>query len=232
MLDKFTTPLKEFGIFAGALYLLDRLLAGISPNLRLFCYELMVQPIPDKPMFPVSMTKSLDIREIKRGDPELDLMPVPPEIIEFRLKQNAICLGVFKKAKFIGYIWFRFGAYEEDEVRCAFLLVPENEAVFDFDLYLFPEHRLGLGFIGIWEKANKFLYERGIRYTFSRLTRFNLASRKAHNHLGWKRVGQAFFLKAWRLELMISTIAPYLGLSLGESGRINLKLRPDVLRKG
>lgn len=231
MFQKLTSPFKEFGAFAGALYLIDRLLSRISPNLRLFCYELMVQPIHDKPLIPDRMTRSLDIREIKRGDPELDLMPVPPEIIEFRLKQNAICLGMFKKGEFIGYIWFCFGVYEEDEVRCVYLLTPEKEAVFDFDLYLFPEHRLGLGFIGIWEGANKFLYKRGIRYTFSRLTRFNLASRKAHDHLGWKRVGQAYFLKVWRLELMISTVSHFLGLSLRKSGRIRLKLCPDVLLK-
>lgn len=231
MFEQLTSPFKEFGVFVGILYLIDRVFSRISPNLKLFCYELMVQPISDKPLVSSRFTRSAEIRGIKRGDPELDLMPVPPEIIEFRLKQNATCLGIFKKGEFIGYIWFCSNHYEEDEVRCTYLLTPEKEAVFDFDLYLFPKHRLGLGFIGIWEGANKFLHQHGIRHTFSRLTRFNLASKRAHDHLGWKRVGQAYFLKIWRVEVMVSTISPFLGLSLQESGRIQLKLTPDILLK-
>ncbi len=229
MLQKLISPFKEFGSFGGAQYLIDRALSSISPNLRLFSYDLMVQPISDKPLLPVSLTKFLDLREIKRGDSELGLMPVPAEIIEFRFKQKALCLGLFQKGKFVGYMWFCFEVYVEDEVRCTYLLNPKQKSVFDFDLYLFPEHRLGLGFLGLWAGANKFLVKRGIHYSFSRLTRFNLASRKAHDHLGWKQVGQAYFLKMWCVECMISTISPYIGVSLRNSGRNRLELCPDAL---
>ena len=68
---------------------------------------------------------------------------------------------------------------------------------------------MGIGFVAVWHGANQYLQARGIRYTFSRLTRFNVASRRAHAHLGWKCVGRALFLKAWRVELMLATIAPY-----------------------
>ncbi|MFO1430041.1 MAG: N-acetyltransferase [Candidatus Competibacteraceae bacterium] len=229
MLDKLTGPFKEFGFFAGLLYAIDRVFLRLSPRLRLYFYELMVQPIPEKPLLPVRFAKGIDIREIKRGDPELDLMPIRPEIKKLRFEQNAICLGAFQKDQFIGYIWFCFRAYEEDEVRCTFVLTPEDQAVFDFDLYLFPEYRMGLGFIGIWNGANAFLRSRGIKFTFSRLTRFNLASRRAHEHLGWKCVGRTVFLQVWRFELMVATIFPYLYLSLRKSGRARLKLRPAVL---
>jgi hypothetical protein len=229
MLQKFSLLLKEFGFFAGLLYTIDRVLGEISPSLRLYFYEIMVQPIPEEPLIPARLTKNLEIREIKRGDPEVDLMPARADIKEARFRQNAICLGAFQKGKFIGYMWFCSHAYEEDEVRCIFLLSPVEEAVFDFDFYLFPEHRMGLGFIGMWSGANKFLNNRGIKYTFSRLTRFNLASRRAHNHLGWKCVGRTVFLRAWRLQFMAATIFPYLHLSFRKSSRVQLKLRPDTL---
>ncbi len=229
MLDKLTSPFKEFGLLVGLLYVIDSVFLRISPSLRLYFYELMVQPIPEKPLLPVRFAKGIEIREIKRGDPEVDLMPARPEVKESRFEQNAICLGAFQKGKFIGYIWFCFRAYDEDEVRCTFLLTPADQAVFDFDLYLFPEYRMGLGFIGIWNGANAFLRSRGIKFTFSRLTRFNLASRRAHEHLGWKCVGRTVFLQAWRFEFMVATIFPYLSLSLRKSGRARLRLRPDIL---
>jgi len=229
MLRKLASPFKEFGFISGLLFAIDRVLVRVSPALRLYVYDFMVQPIPDKPLLPERLTKNLEIREIRRGDPEVDLMPARPEIKESRFAQNAICLGAFKKGQFIGYMWFCFRTYEEDEVRCTYVVTPAKEAVFDFDLYLFPQHRMGLGFVGIWNGANKFLHERGIKFTFSRLTRFNTASRRAHHHLGWKLVGRAVFLQAWRLEFMMATLFPFLHLSLGKPGHVRLQLRPDVL---
>lgn len=229
VLQRITSPFKEFGLFAGLIYAIDRALLRISSELRLHFYEIMVQPIPDEPLLPVRLAKQTELREIKRGYPELDLMPVPPEIWEARFQQNAICLGAFQKGQFIGYIWFCFRVYEEDEVSCTFVLTPEEQAVFDFDLYLFPKYRMGLGFVAIWNEANKFLRSRGIKFSFSRLTRFNLASRRAHEHLGWKRVGSALFLQIWRLEFMIATIFPYLHLSLRKSQPVRLRLHPDAL---
>ena len=225
MLAKLRSPFQEFGFFAGLLYAVDRLLQQLSPNLRLYFYELVVQPIPEEPLLPENLSKALEIREIRSSDPEIALMPARPDIKESRFRQNAICLGAFRKNAFIGHIWFCFHAYEEDEVRCTFVLPEGNQAVFDFDLYLFPEHRMGLGFGGIWDGANKFLRSRGVKFSFSRLTRFNLASRRAHMRLGAQRVGRLFVLRAWRIELMVATVSPYVHLSLGERDRARVKLR-------
>lgn len=229
MLQRLTSPFREFGLFGGLLYALDRVLARMSPALRLYFYEIMVQPISDKALVPSRFTKRLEIREIKRGDPEVNLMPARMEIKESRFAQDALCLGAFRNGQLIGYIWFCFRAYEEDEVRCTFVLTPQHETVFDFDLYVFPEQRMGLAFVGLWDAANQFLHARGIRYTFSRLARYNLASRRAHKHLGCEVVGRTIFVQAWRAQLMVATIFPYMHLSLRESSRVRLELRPDVL---
>src|SRR5260221_4849531 len=197
MLRKISGPFREFGPAAGLLYAIDRVLSILSPGLRLYFYELMVQPITDKPLLPGAFAKQLEIREIKAGDPELALMPVRPDAMQDRFTQNAVCLGAFRKDALIGYMWFCARTYNEDEVRCTYILGPERESVFDFDFYLFPEHRMGLGFVGLWNGANEFLNRRGIRYTFSRLTRFNLTSRRAPQHFGWKRVRRALFLRGW-----------------------------------
>jgi len=228
MLERLLSPFKEFGLLAGLLYAADRALQRVSPNLRLYFYELLVQPIPKAPLLPSRFSAAVEMREIRAGDPEIARMPARPEIKESRFKQKAICLGAFQKDHLIGYIWFCFDAYEEDEVRCTFVLPQGNQAVFDFDLYLFPEHRMGLGFVGVWNGANEFLRSRGIQFSFSRLTRFNLASRRAHLRLGAQRVGRVFVLRLWQIEFMIATVSPYVHLSLMKQKRVRLKLRPNA----
>lgn len=227
MLRRITGPFREFGFAAGLLYAIDRVLSRLSPKLRLHVYEIMVQPITDKPLMPRGFKKLLVIREIKADDPEIALMPVRPDVMAARLQQKATCLGAFKNESLIGYMWFCNPSYDEDEVRCTYVVEPVREAVFDFDFYLFPEHRMGLGFVALWNGANEYLTQLGVRYTFSRLTRFNLASRRAHRHLGWKVVGRALFLQAWRVEIMLATIFPYVHVST--RGRVRLKLRPDAI---
>lgn len=224
-------PFKEFGLGAGFLYALDRVLRGLSPRLGLYVYELMVQPITGKAMLPANLAKNLTFTEITRDHPDVALMPAREDIKVQRFEQGARCLGVYRKGALIGYLWMCFGRYEEDEVRCTYGLSEPDASVFDFDLYVMPEHRLGIGFMAIWHGANQYLHERGVRYTFSRLTRFNLASRRSHAHLGWKCVGRALFLQAWQLELMLATVSPYVGLTWSRARRIHLNLSPDVLRQ-
>jgi hypothetical protein len=227
MLRRVIGPFKEFGLLAGALYVVDRLLRSLSPRLGLYVYELMVQPITGKALLPPNLTKNLQFAEIGRGHPDIALMPAREDIKAQRFEQGARCLGVYRKGKLIGYIWFSFGQYEEDEVRCTYELVDVARSVFDFDLYVLPEHRMGIGFMAIWHGANEYLRERGVHYTFSRLTRFNVASRRSHAHLGWRCSGRAVFLKAWSLEAMFATVSPYVALTW--SRRVRLRLAPDVL---
>jgi hypothetical protein len=229
MQQKLIAVFREYGVLLGLLYGFDRLLQRLSPRWRLYAYHIMVQPITDKPLLPPRFSKRLEIREIKRGDPEVEMMPARTEIKEARFAQNAVCLGAFRDGRFIGYMWFCYRAYEEDEVRCTYLATPEDQSVFDFDLYVFPEYRMGLAFAAIWNGANQYLRAKGVKFTFSRLTQFNLPSRRAHDHLGWKRVGRALFLQAGPIEFMAATLRPYLHVSCTTAKRVQLRLHPDVL---
>lgn len=120
--------------------------------------------------------------------------------------------------------------YQEAEVRCTCELTDREASIFDFDFYVLPEHRMGIAFLAIWQGMNDTLAPQGVRYTFSRMTRFNLASRRAHARLGAKRAGSAIFLQAWGLELMASSVAPWIGVTCQRTPRVVLRLRPDVLR--
>jgi len=231
LFKRISGPFKEFGWSAGTLYILHRVLSSISSRLGLYAYEFMVQPIDGRPLLPPNLSKSLTFEQIGPGHPDIAQMPAREDIKARRFEQGAQCLGAYRKGQLIGYLWYATGRYEEDEVRCDYILVDEASSVFDFDLYVLPQHRLGLGFQGIWHGANQDFAKRGIRYTFSRLTRFNVASRRAHAHLGWKRIGIGIFLQLWRLELMAATMSPYVGVTFGAKQRIALKLRPDALNR-
>lgn len=228
MLERYLSPFREFGPADGLLYATDRALARLASGLRLYCYDLMAQPVPDHRILPAHVAEKFVIRQIHRDDPEAAAMPVRPEIRDARYAQNAICLGAFRRGELIGYIWFAFGEYEEDEVRCTFVVHPPLSSVFDFDLYVFPEHRMSFAFMAIWDGANAFLRSRGIRRSFSRLTRFNTGSRRAHLKLGSKAVGQAMFFKAWRIEFMVANISPYVHASWSPTRRARIALHPHA----
>lgn len=228
MLQRIISPFKQFGLIGGMLYAMDRTFRRITSKVRLYFYDIVVQPVPENPLLPSQLAAELTAREIRRGDPELALMPARDEIKESRFRQDAVCLGVYRKNQLIGYIWFCFGQYEEDEVRCVFVLEEKEVAAFDFDLYIFPEHRMGRAFIGTWSEANKFLRSRGVQFTFSRVTRFNVESRRAHAHLGSTVVGQALFLRTWDVQLTIATLFPYVHLCMGRSPAVRMRLRANV----
>lgn len=224
LLARAAAPLREFGWIDGLLYLADQGLARLSPRCRLHVYDLMVQPVPEAPLLPARRTSKLDIREVPHGSSEMARMPARAEILQERERQGATCLGAFRGDEMIGYMWFCWTPYQEDEARCTYEFDPTAGAVFDFDLYLFPQHRMGTGFVALWNGANAYLRSRGVRATYSRMTRFNLASRRAHRHLGGRRVGQAWFLQLGPVQLMLSTLAPWMHLSLGERSRPRLRL--------
>lgn len=217
LFDRIRNTFTEFGIGAGLVYGLARILEISRAPLRIFYYELMVQPIGTNKVAPANLTKSFEVREIVDGDPILDQMPPPRAVIDNRFRQNCVCLGAFQKQVFVGYQWLSFGQYEEDEVRCFFSPQPSGEAVFDFDFYIFPEFRFGLGFVALWDATNEYLSRKGIKVTTSRVSRFNTASRKSHQHLGWRRVGRAIFLNSQNFQLMLASTPPYAHVSFGQS---------------
>lgn len=225
MLRRFLGPFEEFGVAVGLLYVADRLLRSLSPRVGLQVYELMAQPVSAAPLLPPSRSRHVTFAEIVSDDPVIGRMPARTDIKALRFAQGAKCLGVFRKGELIGYIWFCFGPYEEDEVRCTYELAVPERYVFDFDLYVFPEYRMGTAFASIWYAANEYLRERGMQATYSRMTRFNLASRNAHARLGSRRVGGAIFLQAWALEAMVASVQPRLAVTW--SRRVHLQL-PEV----
>ncbi|MGD9597436.1 MAG: N-acetyltransferase family protein [Steroidobacteraceae bacterium] len=184
-----------------------------------------MQPVPERPQSEVpGRLNQLSLRPLTRCDLSGEQIPVAAEVIEARLRQQAVCLGAFRRDELVGYLWYSPRQYLEDEVLCRYALEPAAASVFDFDLYILPKYRMGRAFTGIWYSANEHLRERGVRYTFSRISKFNTASLRAHAHLGCRRIATALFLRAWSLQLMLSGMRPYVHLSFGSARPVELRL--------
>ncbi len=211
----------------GGLYLADRVLRKLSSAAGIYVYELMVQPIADQPILLSRLVRNMEFRLIPNDDPLIATMPARPEIKEARFAQGANCFGAFRKGQLVAFLWYCTDAYREDEVRCDYVLAARHDSVFDFDLYVLPEHRLGVAFAALWQGANAHLRGRGIARSYSRVTWFNTASRRSHSHLGGKRAGVACFLVLGRLEFMVSTIRSHVSVTWGK-GRARLELRESL----
>lgn len=225
--QKLRAVFNEFGP-KGLLYLLTRALEGTPAGVH--CYHLVAQPVPGGPLLPAGRGRSIEVRLMERADPALSQLPLTAEVLDRRYGQNAICLGAFKEGAVIGCLWLCLGPYREDEVRCRFVPQPEGGAAWDFDVYLHPEQRLGLGFARLWDEAHRRLRERGVAWSMSRISTLNLKSLAAHRRLGARQLGMATFVQLGGAQLMVSSLSPHVHLSLrrGSAPSLLLKAPPDA----
>ena len=222
MLRKIRHTSRELGWGDTLYYMLYRLLGFCGRGVGLARYALVAQPVPDKPWLPGRRGAAIVVREVAPGDPALDAMPLSPAVLAYRWGQGAVCLGAFQEERMIGCLWFCLEAYEEDEVRCCFVPQPAAATAWDFDVYLQPEHRLGFGFLRLWDAGNAYLRDRGIAWSCSRISVFNRASVLAHRRMGARELGTVTFLKLGCFQVMAASLAPYLHLSYSKRPRLRL----------
>lgn len=220
--------LRELGRLNGSLYLLDRALGHLGGGVRLYRYILFAQPVPAAPLLPVRRGRTIEVRPVAAGDPALAAMPLDGAVLRHRYGQGAVCFGAFRGAAMIGCQWLSLGPYDEDEVRSRFVPSPSRQASWDFDIYIQPEQRAGLAFARLWDTANAYLRERGVAWSFSRISAFNPASIASHGRLGARRIGSATYLRAGRWQLMVCGMSPYVHLSGGNGTVPQIALRPPA----
>jgi hypothetical protein len=206
--------LRHLGWFNLCLYLLNRFAAIVSRGyLRLDRYYLLAQPVREASLLPSGRGRKIDVRLIQEQEEVVRQFPRPSAVIQSRFRQGAKCLGAFKGEQFIGFLWLLLGSYQEDEVRASYVPLPAGKAAWDFDVYVAPDFRLGLTFPRLWDEANRLLHEKGVNWTCSRISAFNIGSLESHAHLGIVSLGSAIFFCAGRWQFTVSSIYPYIHLS-------------------
>jgi hypothetical protein len=187
-------------------------------------YLLVAQPVPSEPLLPAGRGRSIVVRQLDPQDPLLLALPLDATVLAYRARQGAVCFAAFKEEAIIGCLWLCLSSYEEDEVRCRYTPDPSGKAAWDFDVYLLPGHRSGLGFARLWDEANAFLRQRGIAFSWSRISAFNPVSLTSHARLGARVAGRATFLRLGSCQLMVASLPPRWHLSFRRTDRPSIKL--------
>lgn len=202
----------------------DRVSCG---SCRLVRYRLLVQPIRSASGLAGHRGRELRIREAEQGDPVLTQMDRPQPTIRDRFEQGARCLVALRGDRLVGFLWWIEGPYIEDEVRCLFIPRPAGDALWDFDVYVAPSHRLGPAFARLWDAAMERMRESGFEHSCSRISAFNASSLRAHQRLGAKVVGTRSYLCAGSLQVSLSLDAPRLHFSWRPESRPVVPVPPD-----
>ena len=220
---RLTSPFRDFGVGGGFAYLVNHLLRTVSSSAGLFSYELVEQPVQGQTLLPSVHAQHVRFVKLEPGAEQLNQVPRPAAVIANRFGQGAECLAVYMKERYVGYAWFAFDRYEEDEVRCSYLLDRPAQTAFDFDVYVFPAYRLGRAFAAVWHASNQYLAAQGVTRTCSRIATSNTASRRAHAQLGARVVGRALFLCLGSWQLSWSTALAFPGLVRPRSTQPSLR---------
>ena len=97
---------------------------------------------------------AISIAPVSPDDRIVKQFPRSADVIDRRFRDDAICLVARKGDEFAGYLWLKLRGYEEDEVRCRYVPVPERSTAWDFDIYVAPPYRMGRTFTRMWSAAN------------------------------------------------------------------------------
>lgn len=218
--------IRQLGWINACLYWLGRLLARLTAGRwTLHKYLFLAQPLGQQALCP-GRGRDIEVRLLERLN-QLDQLPPgyprPAAVLAERYAQGAQSLAALRNGELAGFLWFLPGAYQEDEVRARYLL-PAANAVWDFDVYVRPQDRLGWTFRRLWDETRLLLRARAMRWSCSRISAFNGASLRAHAALGTVRLGTATFLRCGRWQWMCASLPPYLHLSRGPAAFPRLRL--------
>lgn len=220
---------KELGLGPALLYAANRVLVKLSGGrVRIVPYALYAQPIGAQAFKDVRDDPATCVTRTPPGDPLVAKFPRPASVIQNRYAQSAQCYSAVVKGEFGGFIWIARDRYEEDEVRCTYVLARPDSCVWDFDVYLEPRYRMGRTMGRLWKAVDADLAAIGVRWSYSRISIFNPGSLGSHERLGAKRVGLAIFLVIGPLQTAVMSLKPYIFLSWPKCARPTIVLKHPI----
>lgn len=203
------------GFGNGLLYLVSRALMRASAgSVRLLRYRFVAQPIGADALGTLRADPHTVVQSSGSDSTLVAAFPRPPHVIARRYASGAECFTAEVRGSFAGFIWFQRGAYDEDEVRCRYVLDDPQRSVWDFDVHVEPPFRLGRTLARLWHAVDAHLAAQGVQWSFSRISAFNAASMAAHARLGTVDCGSATFVCIGPLQLSLLSIRPFVHLSL------------------
>lgn len=219
---------RDMGWNDAAQYIFARSLNRLSyGRIDLRKYYFCSQPIPDKSLLPARRGASIVVKQVDRSHPMVSVFPRPAQVITRRFNDGALCFLATKEEKFVGFLWLQQNGYLEDEVRCRFTPAPAGQTIWDFDVHLETEYRASFAFARLWDTANDYLRNTGIKWSVSRISAFNPASINSHVRLGAFPIASAYFFSGRRWQILVTGNRPYIHGSTGDHNIPELPLSAD-----
>jgi hypothetical protein len=216
---------QALGPWDAGLYLLSRVVDKLSGGrARLVKYHFVAQPIGSPSRQPMRPDTATEIRRVEATDPLRQAFPRPAAILDRRYAAGGTCTAALLRGEFAGFIWIQRACYDEDEVRCRYVLQAPQASVWDYDVYVEPRFRAGRTMARLWTHVDQELAATGVRWSFSRISAFNAASLASHARLGAVRCGSAVFFCWGRLQLAIMPSRPCVHLSSNDRTVPELRL--------
>jgi hypothetical protein len=226
MIRQLKDSIQQLGIANGLLYLLGRFLQIISHgHWRLIRYYIVAQPIPSPAAPSCRPSPSSSVQRVTPDDPICTAFPRPKEVIAQRFANGHTCLVAKVKGQFAGFLWVAHSHYEEDEVRCRFELANPAESVWDFDVHVEPEYRMGRTLARLWDAANVALEKEGKRWSFSRISAFNANSLAAHGRMSLHRIETLTFVCFGSMQLTFRSKWPLIHVCQPGQGHPSVSLK-------
>ncbi|SNY51646.1 hypothetical protein SAMN06297280_1929 [Arsukibacterium tuosuense] len=219
MLAKFKQTYRELGTVDTLLYCVDKTISKLSSNKLVFHkYYVTRQPVSASANVPPTKALDIEIKQLASDDPVLATMDRPAATLQQRYLHGGHCFAAFKKGQFAGNLWLNFDQYQEDEVRCRYILQPTGQAAWDYDVFVTPKNRFSYVFAKLWDHANLLMDSHGVKYVYSRINYYNISSLQSHKRLGSKVFGTAYFINLGSMQLMFSRhFRPFFQLSFNRN---------------
>jgi GNAT superfamily N-acetyltransferase len=211
---------RELGSFDASLYAVAVVLNRASVGrARLVKYYLTMQPVAQSDLTPARRGRHIVVREIGADEALALDVERPKSVIEARLAHGGRCLVAEKDGRLLGFQWFTLQDYPEDDVRCLFRLGAADGCAWDYDIFVYPEHRTQPVFLRLWDRCNALLRQSRIRWSLSRINAFNAGSKKSHERLGATVIASAYFLCVGPLQVSLFSCAPWFHVAAREDRR-------------
>lgn len=218
---------RQLGAANTLLYAADRMLRAMTGGrARLIRYLLVAQPVPVEQQGRLRSSAGSRVREVASSDLVAAHFPRPPAVVAQRFATGSVCYVAEIRDRFAGFLWLAFNGYDEDEVRCRYEFTEPETSVWDYDVYVDPQFRLGRTFGRLWDTANRRLSADGVRWSFSRISAFNTESLAAHRRMGMRTLFTATFVCLGPVQLTLAGAAPFVHLGWSEGSRPVIRLHP------
>lgn len=187
------------------LYVAHRVLQKLSGGRAgLYVYLFCAQPTKGSESVPMRDDANTRIVSVSAGDALIKLFPRPEQVIAARFAAASRCYAVLVKEQFAGHIWLSSGHYQEDEVRCRYLL-PDSSVVWDYDVFVVPAFRATRAMARLWKGVSSSVSLQGVSWSYSRISLFNAPSIRSHEQLGARQLCAAGFVVIGKFQLTLFT---------------------------